>query len=113
MIDEVYNQKILAFAADIPRLKRLADAAAVHGATIAADDALLDEVTALVEWPERAPEALPPETLHVRLAMWDNHRLARVTGPARWAQILESVSSLVSKDFIKECSLINTKLNIC
>jgi NifU-like protein involved in Fe-S cluster formation len=26
MIDEVYNQKILAFAADIPRLKRLADA---------------------------------------------------------------------------------------
>jgi glycyl-tRNA synthetase beta chain len=31
--------------------KRLADAAAVHGATIAADDALLDEVTALVEWP--------------------------------------------------------------
>ncbi|WP_293765051.1 glycine--tRNA ligase subunit beta [uncultured Aquitalea sp.] len=31
--------------------KRLNDAAAVHGATIAADDALLDEVTALVEWP--------------------------------------------------------------
>lgn len=26
MIDEIYNQKILAFAADIPRLKRLADA---------------------------------------------------------------------------------------
>ncbi len=26
MIDEVYNQKILAFAADIPRLRRLADA---------------------------------------------------------------------------------------
>nr|WP_205700372.1 glycine--tRNA ligase subunit beta [Crenobacter intestini] len=31
--------------------KRLRDAAAVLGATIAADDALLDEVTALVEWP--------------------------------------------------------------
>ncbi|HJV06738.1 MAG TPA: glycine--tRNA ligase subunit beta [Chromobacteriaceae bacterium] len=31
--------------------KRLADAAAVHGATIAADDSLLNEVTGLVEWP--------------------------------------------------------------
>jgi glycyl-tRNA synthetase beta chain len=31
--------------------KRLAESAAVHGATIAADDALLDEVSALVEWP--------------------------------------------------------------
>ncbi|CUA81504.1 glycyl-tRNA synthetase beta chain [Gulbenkiania indica] len=31
--------------------KRLQDAAAALGATIAADDALIDEVTALVEWP--------------------------------------------------------------
>ncbi len=31
--------------------KRLTDAAAALGATIAADDALFDEVTALVEWP--------------------------------------------------------------
>ena len=31
------------------------------------DDAL-DDGAVLVEWPERAPEALPPEALHVRLA---------------------------------------------
>lgn len=45
----------------------------------------------LVEWPERAPEALPPETLHVRLALKDGARLARLTGPARWAKEMKSL----------------------
>lgn len=71
---------------DLYRLK-----SAREMAELGFEDAL-DQGAALVEWPERAPEVLPPETLHVRLAMRDNHRLARITGPARWAQILESVS---------------------
>jgi len=51
------------------------------------DDALLDGA-ALVEWPERAPEALPPDALHVRLDMRDGVRNARLTGPARWESVL-------------------------
>jgi hypothetical protein len=47
------------------------------------DDAL-SQGAVLVEWPDRAPEVLPPEALHVRLAVKDGARLARVTGPARW-----------------------------
>ena len=45
----------------------------------------------LVEWPERAPEILPPEALHVRLGVRDGTRTARLTGPARWAKEMESV----------------------
>jgi len=41
-----------------------------------------------VEWPERAPEALPPDALHVRLDMRDGVRNARLTGPARWESVL-------------------------
>jgi tRNA threonylcarbamoyl adenosine modification protein YjeE len=51
------------------------------------DDAL-DRGAALVEWPERAPEALPPEALHVRLGMRETGRLARITGPGRWESLL-------------------------
>lgn len=51
------------------------------------DDALADGVV-LVEWPERAPEALPPEALHVRLSTHDGVRTARLTGPARWESIM-------------------------
>jgi tRNA threonylcarbamoyl adenosine modification protein YjeE len=42
----------------------------------------------LVEWPERAPEALPPETLHVRLGARDGARIARLTGTARWESLI-------------------------
>ncbi len=42
----------------------------------------------LVEWPEQAPEALPFDTLHVRLGIEDGGRTARLMGPARW-RILE------------------------
>jgi tRNA threonylcarbamoyl adenosine modification protein YjeE len=51
------------------------------------DDALL-EGAVLVEWPERAPEALPPEALHVRLSVKDGARTARLTGPARWEKMI-------------------------
>src|SRR6195952_2470837 len=43
----------------------------------------LEDGVALVEWPERAPEALPPDALHVRLAPALTGRNARLTGPAR------------------------------
>ncbi len=51
------------------------------------DDALADGAV-LVEWPERAPEALPPDTLHVRLGAGDGARMARLTGPARWEDLI-------------------------
>jgi tRNA threonylcarbamoyl adenosine modification protein YjeE len=51
------------------------------------EDALADGV-ALVEWPERAPEYLPPDALHVRLGLLDGMRNARVTGPARWESLM-------------------------
>ena len=51
----------------------------------------LDRGAVLVEWPERAPEALPPEALHVRLGMREAGRLARITGPGRWAHDLRSL----------------------
>lgn len=51
------------------------------------DDAL-DRGAVLVEWPERAPEVLPPEALHVRLGLRETGRLARVTGPGRWEKLL-------------------------
>lgn len=51
------------------------------------DDALA-EGAVLVEWPERAPERLPPEALHVRLSAQDGVRSARLTGPARWESVI-------------------------
>jgi tRNA threonylcarbamoyl adenosine modification protein YjeE len=54
------------------------------------DDAL-DQGAVLVEWPERAPEALPPEALHVRLGMHDGARTARLTGPMRWAKQMKNL----------------------
>jgi tRNA threonylcarbamoyl adenosine modification protein YjeE len=54
------------------------------------DDAL-DQGAVLVEWPERAPEILPPEALHVRLGLQDGGRAARLTGPMRWESVLRHV----------------------
>ena len=51
------------------------------------DDAL-SEGAVLVEWPERAPEALPPEALHVRLGARNGARTARLTGPLRWESLI-------------------------
>jgi tRNA threonylcarbamoyl adenosine modification protein YjeE len=44
----------------------------------------LEQGAVLVEWPERAPEALPLDALHVRLVWHEAMRVARLIGPARW-----------------------------
>jgi tRNA threonylcarbamoyl adenosine modification protein YjeE len=48
----------------------------------------LDQGAVLVEWPERAPEALPSDALHVRLGVQDGVRTARLTGPSRWESVM-------------------------
>jgi tRNA threonylcarbamoyl adenosine modification protein YjeE len=48
----------------------------------------LTEGAVLVEWPERAPESLPPDTLHVRMRHESGMRNARLTGPARWESLI-------------------------
>ena len=70
---------------DLYRLK-----SAREMAELGFEDAL-DQGAVLVEWPERAPEVLPPEALHVRLGSRDDVRLARITGPGRWATELENL----------------------
>ncbi|MBA2588111.1 MAG: tRNA (adenosine(37)-N6)-threonylcarbamoyltransferase complex ATPase subunit type 1 TsaE [Alphaproteobacteria bacterium] len=70
---------------DLYRLKN-----AREMAELGLEDAL-DQGAVLVEWPERAPEALPPEALHVRLGIAEGVRRARVTGPARWAKELKNL----------------------
>jgi tRNA threonylcarbamoyl adenosine modification protein YjeE len=47
----------------------------------------LDDGAVLVEWPQRAPEYLPDETLHLRLAIDGEGRHVKITGPERWAGI--------------------------
>lgn len=48
----------------------------------------LNEGAVLVEWPDRAPEALPSDALHVRLRQEGDTRKARLTGPARWESLM-------------------------
>jgi tRNA threonylcarbamoyl adenosine modification protein YjeE len=47
-------------------------------------DEALEDGAVLVEWPERAPEVLPPDALHVRLSLSDGTRVAKLTGPVRF-----------------------------
>jgi tRNA threonylcarbamoyl adenosine modification protein YjeE len=77
-----YNTLPLVAHFDLYRLKQ-----AREMQELGFEDAL-DNGAVLVEWPERAPEALPPETLHVRLGWRAGARLARLTGPARWESLL-------------------------
>lgn len=52
------------------------------------DDAL-GEGAALIEWPERAAGRLPPDALRVELTVaGEALRRAKVSGPARWKEIL-------------------------
>lgn len=44
-------------------------------------DEALEDGAVLVEWPERAPEALPLDALHVRLSLVNRVRQAKLTGP--------------------------------
>jgi len=47
----------------------------------------LEDGAALVEWPERAPDYLPDETLHLHLTLDGEIRRVKATGPERWAGI--------------------------
>jgi tRNA threonylcarbamoyl adenosine modification protein YjeE len=47
----------------------------------------LEDGAALVEWPERAPDYLPDDTLHLRLSLDGEGRRVKITGPQRWAGI--------------------------
>ncbi len=47
-------------------------------------DEALEDGAVLVEWPERAPEALPVDALHVRLSLDGGTRVAKLTGPVRF-----------------------------
>ncbi len=47
----------------------------------------LEDGAALVEWPERAPEYLPPDTLHLRLRLDNDTRHVKITGPSRFLDI--------------------------
>ena len=52
------------------------------------DDALADGAV-LIEWPERARERMPANALEVRLsANGETTREAKLSGPARWRDIL-------------------------
>jgi tRNA threonylcarbamoyl adenosine modification protein YjeE len=48
----------------------------------------LEDGAVLVEWPQRAPDYLPDETLHLRLSMDGDGRRVKITGPERWAGLV-------------------------
>jgi tRNA threonylcarbamoyladenosine biosynthesis protein TsaE len=49
-------------------------------------DEALDDGAALIEWPERAEDHLPPDALTVHL-LADRDRRATLVGPARWRSL--------------------------
>lgn len=49
-------------------------------------DEALDNGAALIEWPERAKDRLPPDALSVHL-LADRERQATLVGPARWRSL--------------------------
>jgi tRNA threonylcarbamoyl adenosine modification protein YjeE len=58
------------------------------------DDALEDGA-ALIEWPERAGDRLPPDVLYLSLTMVDvQSRRADISGPARWAPVFRDFHSV-------------------
>ena len=50
-------------------------------------DEALDRGAALIEWPERAPNRLPPERLTVQLHATADGRRADLSGPDRWREL--------------------------
>ena len=55
-------------------------------------DEALDDGAVLIEWPERAPDRIPPDALHIKLTITGDHvRNAHVEGPARWSGVLKEV----------------------
>lgn len=56
-------------------------------------DEALSEGAALIEWPERAPGAIPGDALHITLTITGNDaRQAVLEGPASWAGIFSGFS---------------------
>jgi tRNA threonylcarbamoyladenosine biosynthesis protein TsaE len=55
-------------------------------------DEALDEGAVLIEWPEKAPNAIPPDALHIKLTITsDRSRNAHIEGPSHWSDILKEV----------------------
>ena len=55
-------------------------------------DEALDEGAVLIEWPERAPNRIPPDALHIKLTITsDRARNAHIQGSSRWSDILKDV----------------------
>ena len=54
-------------------------------------DEALDEGAVLIEWPERAPNRIPADALHIYLSIAGAGRMAHVEGPSRWNDILKEV----------------------
>ena len=55
-------------------------------------DEALDEGAVLIEWPEKAPNAIPPDALHIKLTITnDRSRNAHIEGPSRWREFLKEV----------------------
>jgi tRNA threonylcarbamoyladenosine biosynthesis protein TsaE len=55
-------------------------------------DEALDEGAVLIEWPEKAPDALPPDALHIKLTIvGDRSRNAHIEGPSRWSEVLKEI----------------------
>jgi tRNA threonylcarbamoyladenosine biosynthesis protein TsaE len=53
-------------------------------------DEALDEGAVLIEWPEKAPNAIPPGALHIKLTITsDRSRNAHIEGPSRWSDVLK------------------------
>jgi tRNA threonylcarbamoyl adenosine modification protein YjeE len=54
-------------------------------------DEALDEGAVLIEWPERAPQRIPADALHIHLTIAGHGRMAHIEGPSRWNDILKEV----------------------
>jgi tRNA threonylcarbamoyl adenosine modification protein YjeE len=54
-------------------------------------DEALDEGAVLIEWPDKAPQRIPSDALHIYLSIAGHGRMARIEGPSRWRDILKDV----------------------
>ena len=52
-------------------------------------DETLEQGAALIEWPERAEDRLPPDRLTVDLYSGEEGRRADLRGPARWRELAD------------------------
>ncbi|HEY5337824.1 MAG TPA: tRNA (adenosine(37)-N6)-threonylcarbamoyltransferase complex ATPase subunit type 1 TsaE [Rhizomicrobium sp.] len=56
-------------------------------------DEALDDGAVLIEWPERAPDRIPADALHIYLSIAsDRSRHAKLTGPKRWSETFRDLS---------------------